>query len=312
MVWQYFNTSKHNVNNLFNDIQCFNDSFLFLLKTKIQSDLFKLNASSDTIQEFSKIFHILSNPFYDVKTEYFRLQTLECMGFLIRPHEVVIGQILNDRLLDVVVVLEPKVVKLTMVSLKVLLKKQLEHLNFFDIIFNYLNTIQENDNPHIISSFLQSNLWKIKSTDPNQIVLPLFLYYDDFEITNPLGSHAGVQKVGAVYVSLACLPPDLASRLHNIFLVSLFKTDNKSCFGNSVIFKEIIAVLNFSETSGMDILVGNKSYKIFFKLGLILGDNLGWHSILGFVEIFIAKYPCRFYETPKHECQSKQNKMIIV
>ncbi|XP_050063305.1 uncharacterized protein LOC126552640 [Aphis gossypii] len=153
------------------------------------------------------------------------------MGFLVRPYEVVIGQRLNDRLCDGMVVLEPKVVN------------------------------------------------------------------------NPLGSHAGVQKLGAVYVSLACLPPDLASTLESIFLVSLFKTDNKSFFGNGAIFKEIIAELNFLETSGIDIMVGNKTYKIFFKLGLILGDNLGLHSILGFVESFVAKYPCRFCKTPKNECQ---------
>jgi len=69
----YSNVSipRNIVNNLLNDIQCFNDSFLFLLKTKIQNDLFKLNTSSDTIQEFSKIFQVLSNSFSDVKTEYF-------------------------------------------------------------------------------------------------------------------------------------------------------------------------------------------------------------------------------------------------
>jgi len=129
------------VNDLLNDIQCFNDSFLFLLKTKIQGDLFKLNASSDNIQEFSKIFQVLSNPFCDVKTEYFRLQTLESMGFLIRPYEIVIGQRLNDRLRDGMVVLEPIVEKLTMVSLRLLLKIQLEHSNFFDIMLSYLNKI---------------------------------------------------------------------------------------------------------------------------------------------------------------------------
>lgn len=135
----------------------------------------------------------------------------------------------------------------------------MEHLNFFDVIFNYLNKINENDNPRIMSSFIQSNLWKIKSNDSIKIVLPLYLYYDDFEVNNPLGSHVGAQKLGAVYVSLACLPPDLASSLDNIFLISLFKTDNRSFFGNSAIFKEIIAELNFLESSGIEISVDNKT-----------------------------------------------------
>lgn len=107
------------VNNLLNDIKCFNDYFLFLLKTKIQSDLFKLNGSSHTIQEFFKIFQVPSNPLSDVKTEYFRLQTFD---FLIRFYEIVIGQRLNDRLRDGIVVIENIVVKLKIVSLRLLLK----------------------------------------------------------------------------------------------------------------------------------------------------------------------------------------------
>jgi hypothetical protein len=61
--------------------------------------------------------------------------------------------------------------------------------------------------------------------------LEFFLYYDDFQVNNPLGSHAGAQKLGAVYVSLACLPPELFSLIDNIFLLSLFKTDDLNTFG---------------------------------------------------------------------------------
>jgi len=35
-------------------------------------------------------------------------------------------------------------------------------------------------------------------------VLPLFMYFDDFESGNVLGSHSGIHKVGAVYVSIPC------------------------------------------------------------------------------------------------------------
>jgi len=40
---------------------------------------------------------------------------------------------------------------------------------------------------------------------------------------------------------------------------------------------------------------------IKFKLGAILGDNLGLHSILGFVESFNAKYPCRICRANKEQ-----------
>jgi hypothetical protein len=76
---------------------------------------------------------------------------------------------------------------------------------------------------------MQSKQWQLKCQNkfPNKTIFPLFLYYDDFEVNNPLGSHAGSQKLGAVYMSLACLSPELSSSLDNIFLLSLFKTSDK-------------------------------------------------------------------------------------
>lgn len=90
------------------------------------------------------------------------------------------------------------------------------------------------------------------------------MYYDDFQVNNPLGSHAGSQKLGAVYISFGCLPPELSSLIDNIFLASLFKTDDLNTFGNKVIFKDLIEELNFLEISGIDIINNNKKYKIFF------------------------------------------------
>lgn len=39
---------------------------------------------------------------------------------------------------------------------------------------------------------------------------------------------------------------------------------------------------------------GGEEMRIYFQIALILGDNLGIHSILGFVESFSANRSCRF------------------
>lgn len=307
----YSNVSipRNIVQTLIDDVQQFNHSIFVILKQKFSEELSKLNESSNTQSELSKIFEILTDSFDEVKTEHYRLKLLENLGVLIRPHQFVIGQRLNDRLTCGRVVLEPKEVKITMVSLRLVLKKQLEHSNFFNILLENLNKIQYHNSSSVISSFVQSPLWKSKIDDQNKITIPIFLYYDDFEVNNPLGSRAGSQKLGAVYISFACLPPELASSLNYIHLMALFKTDDKICFGNINIFKYIIEELNFLETSGIEICVNNKIYTVYFKLGLILGDNLGVHSVLGFVESFVANYPCRFCRSHKSEChtQSFQN-----
>lgn len=90
------------------------------------------------------------------------------------------------------------------------------------------------------------------------------MYYDEFQVNNPLGSHAGAQKLGAAYVSLACLPPELFSLIDNIFLTSLFKTDDLNTFGNEIIFKDLISELHFLESSGIDITVNEKTIQYFF------------------------------------------------
>jgi len=108
-----------------------------------------------------------------------------------------------------------------------------------------------------------------------------------------------------VYVSLAYLPPELFPLIDNIFLISLFKTDDLNTFGNEIIFKDLISELNFLESSGIDITVNEKNYTLYFSLGLIVGDNLGLHTILGFVQSFVACYPCRFCKTHRNVCHKQ-------
>ena len=42
-----------------------------------------------------------------------------------------------------------------------------------------------------------------------------------------------------------------------------------------------------------------KQKRIFFKLGAIVGDNLGLHGLLGFAESFNANFMCRFCKMDK-------------
>jgi len=179
----------------------------------------------------------------------------------------------------------------------------------FEIILDYISYLKTTES-ELISSFLQSQLWKEKfRMNQNKIILPLFLYFDDFELNNPLGSHAGCKKLGALYVSLSCLPPELSSSLNNICLASLFKSDDKKYYVNHKIFYNLITELNYLEETVITINIKNISHQVYFSLGLILGDNLGLHSILGFSENFIARYLCRFCKCSNTEChyQLKQN-----
>jgi len=63
------------------------------------------------------------------------------------------------------------------------------------------------NNISIISNFLQGSVWQSKLQKHNgRIVLPLFMFVNDFKSGNALGSHSGIHKLGAVHVFVACLP----------------------------------------------------------------------------------------------------------
>ena len=147
----------------------------------------------------------------------------------------------------------------------------------------------------IVTNFMQGNLWlsKYANTIVNDIVLPLYLFYDDLEVGNALGSHAGKQKFGAMYASIACLPPRIASRLSSIFLTLLVNSKDKKDVNDEDLFGKVIDELNFLREKGISIKVKNETYNIKFQVVLILGDNLGLNGLFGFVESFTANYYCR-------------------
>ena len=111
----------------------------------------------------------------------------------------------------------------------------------------------------IVSNIVQADLWKNKyaSKFKNTIVLPIYMFFDDLEVGNALGSHAGVNKFSAIYTSIACLPPHIDSRLNSIILTCLLYTEDKKACGNEKVFKKLIQELNYLQTKGITVTVKN-------------------------------------------------------
>ncbi|XP_011858359.1 PREDICTED: uncharacterized protein LOC105555920, partial [Vollenhovia emeryi] len=157
-----------------------------------------------------------------------------------------------------------------------------------------------------VLNIVHSPTWlEISQTENiNEKIYPLLLYYDEFETGNPLSSHAGIHKLGAVYTSIACLPPHLASSIKYIFLFALFHySDRLTKEGNQAAFHLVIDELKYLSTVGITLNIPEFQGTIKFKLGALIGDNLGLHSVLGFVESFNAKYPCRICRANKEQVQ---------
>lgn len=133
-----------------------------------------------------------------------------------------------------------KTVNAVYVSLPKTLQTVLQVPGLFNKMQEYVNKLSSDK--QFLSNFVQGDLWlkKYKNISQNQIVFRLFIYLDEFEVGNPLGIHAGEQKLGGVYASLACLPPHLANKLENVFLSTICHSKYVNQFGNEKIFAKTL------------------------------------------------------------------------
>lgn len=128
----------------------------------------------------------------------------------------------------------------------------------------------------------------LNPNNENILFIPCAIYFDDFEYPNPLGSHKNIQKIGVVYIKFLNLPEKISSKLSFIFLwVWLFlRMIGKNLeMGNSE--------LNSLEKEGI-LIQHPKYHTVKIVPAVIIGDNLGLNSILGFNESFSSTFYCRF------------------
>lgn len=124
----------------------------------------------------------------------------------------------------------------------------------------------------------------------NKNLAILFLYFDDCEVGNSLGSHSGQQKLGAVYLSLTCLPVHLVSKSSSVLLTTIFHSHYRNMFGNYEVFKQDILDLNKLSNEGLNLIIDGRAVTLYFSCILFLGDNLGVNQTCGFSEVFKATY----------------------
>jgi hypothetical protein len=170
---------------------------------------------------------------------------------------------------------------------------------------NYINIISaENTNVEstintendVLSDYTDGSVYKKYHSHDVNNVIDIFLYRDDFEIVNPIGSARVKHKLSATYFTIGNLPPFIRSKLSSIFLVSLCKTRYIKHY-ESVLNEAIIKDLEVLQSTGFQ--WGNNIIKA--RLIFIQADNLGAHEIGGFLKSFRCDYFCRYCEITRDE-----------
>lgn len=239
-----------------------------------------------------KQFNNLQSSFADISSEHMLIKTLRERNYFIDPIPVIYGyrQELRNK------VLESVKCEGFAIPLAKHLKNYFEMKNVLSKTLNYMKTLESKEK---IENIIQTNFWKSKISNVISLTLPLFIYEDAFEPGNSLGSHAGIQSMSAMYCSIPCLPPEFRSQLNNIFLVQIAYASDIKTFGSKVAYDNVIKQLNTLSSDGIDINIGGTKIKLYFKLALIIGDNLGLNSMLGFTSSFNSNYFCRFCKISK-------------
>lgn len=248
----------HNNNNFSRkdvfDILKHMDSFLIkpLLKTFSCFAEYQFKNNSSVFNEFCTLLLMCNNCFESFNTDYLLNKWLKNEGYVETINEFVInsqvvptyskGKLVNDQ----------KNAKGIVMPIQFQMKKFFEQN---DLLVNTLKFIKSLEESSKIENFVQGKLWKKKKEFyPNRHLIPYFLYLDDIEINNPLGSHAKVHSVCNVYYSFACLP-EQESKLRNIFLAAVLKSTDIKEFGNDACFKTLVKELTTIEKSGLDIQI---------------------------------------------------------
>ncbi|XP_052129168.1 uncharacterized protein LOC127750760 [Frankliniella occidentalis] len=244
-----------------------------MLKTKVLHTLANANDNDAEINDIEAMFRVLENPFAEIANEAQRITALKNAGAYIGSTEYLIGSSLKEVRVNSIMI--PQVVPSygQFISMSRSLQSFLELPDVLDkIMLNIANLSEENN---VISNFIQGSLRKHLSEPfvaEGKIVIPLFFYLDDYEPNNGLGSHALDEKTNGLYYKIPCIPSEFLSLLR---------------------VKCVIQQLKDLEENGILIELPDRTVRIYFLLGLILGDNLGLNGILGFVECFTANFCCR-------------------
>lgn len=273
---------------------------LTLLKRPI--NLFKIfiteMCTNSNRQECFKYLNKFENMFTSFSSEYLTFKYLEKNGFFISPEEYLIAEKIERTKIS-------RVQKYCghFISMKKTLTKVFELPDVLSKTLSYIESLKDETRIHNI---VQTEWWlnKRRHFAHEEHVFPLLIYSDDFEIGNPLSSHAGVHKLGAVYFSIPVIPLLYQSKLENIFLTNLYHSNDLKEFGNNLIYSKIVEDCNNLFKHGITITLGNRKVKIYFILIFLAGDNLGINTMLGFTESFSANYFCRFCKCNKDRSRS--------
>lgn len=164
-----------------------------VIKFFIQPDLPK-----DKEIALDDIINYVSDPFKLIKSDHLLLKHLENNEIYKRPEKITIDRSIKEHIENHKLVLKKVENEIVLMPIKFQIQKLFESK---DLLKRTINNEKEMMSQQKYYNFVQGDLWKQKRSSfvDTDNVIPFFIYYDDFEVNDPLGSHTGNQTIGAFY-----------------------------------------------------------------------------------------------------------------
>ena len=152
-------------------------------------------------------------------------------------------------------------------------------------------------------SFRDGSIFK-DFRDLDSAHIHLTLYTDEWESVNPIGTSRKEHKINAFYWVFTNIESKHRSAVHTLQLATLARYDDVRSFGFRKYLHPLLNDLAFLEKEG--VYVESLGCSIKGTVSCIVADNLGAHSVGGFVESFgpNVAHPCRFCTASSEDIQN--------
>lgn len=274
------------------------------LNSKIVDEIIKMlpQIISNTPQvkfEFESYLEKLKNPFSSIDTEYKFFNYLQEKNIFRIPQIVTVENNTVNTHPETDTVVQEKS-HLVMLNIEFQLKTLFSSPN---VLKTTLEQIEKHQQSDFITSVVNGSKWReIQKKYSNDIVIPISLYADEFEVNDNLSSHNKKHVVCGVYYSVPVFPEEFKSKLCNIFVAAMVKKVDLAEQGFNMLFKYIVEVFKDIEERGIIMNISGRCVKVRFVTVLLQGDNLGIHQLLQF-SFFNSNFYCRFCKRGREQCQ---------
>ena len=259
-----------------------------------------VDAMSPDVKNLCSEFSSYENPYLGIETPNQQMDYMLDKLMLVPPVEIALGSRLDEVYDNVVEDMVSKHVTETfqyvpvIEVLKLILKPGVERAINKETksTAGYLKSYRDGQ------QYQQHGIFK---NYPNALRLQLF--YDDVEVVNPLGSKAGIHKLGLFYYTIQNLPFHATSSMNSVFLLAACCTSDIKRYGFKPILDPFIKeVKQLESDSGVLLQWNDRQSVVHGTLVSFSADSLAAHELLGFLSPS-ATMLCRLCKATRESIQ---------